>query len=98
MESNRKRDFGLTPLEYKLLYYLVKRPEQVYSRNQLLDAVWGTKSEVYDRTVDAHICTLRKKLQDYAPVIEAVPGVGYRYNPRHGTSLKGFSEINAPAS
>ena len=63
--------------EFELLYFLAANPGRVYSRQELLDEVWGTDVYVIDRTVDVHVRKIREKLSgDY---IETVKGVGYRF-------------------
>lgn len=73
------RDIHLGPTEYKLLDYLMQHPRRVFSREQLLDAVWGNDVYVEARTVDVHIGRLRKALNvdtDYDP-IRTVRSAGY---------------------
>ncbi|WP_343683543.1 phosphate regulon transcriptional regulator PhoB [Asticcacaulis sp.] len=73
------RDVHLGPTEYKLLDYLMQHPKRVFSREQLLDAVWGNDVYVEARTVDVHIGRLRKALNgdtDYDP-IRTVRSAGY---------------------
>jgi two-component system response regulator MtrA len=70
----------LRPLEFDLLVFLARRPGFVHTRNQLLDAVWGTDYPGGQRTVDSHVLELRHKLAGAAvddPFIETVWGVGY---------------------
>ena len=70
----------LSRYEYGLLKTLVERPGHVYSRDVLLDKVWDTSSESLDRTVDAHVKTLRAKLKAVAPGLEPIRthrGSGY---------------------
>ena len=70
----------LSRYEYGLLKTLVERPGHVYSRDVLLDKVWDTSSESLDRTVDAHVKTLRAKLKAVAPALEPIRthrGSGY---------------------
>ncbi|HEX7070945.1 MAG TPA: response regulator transcription factor [Rhodothermales bacterium] len=62
--------------EFELLYFLASNPGRVFSRQELLDAVWGSDVFVIDRTVDVHVRKIREKLSD--DVIETVKGVGYR--------------------
>lgn len=62
----------LSRYEYGLLKTLVERPGHVYSRDVLLDKVWDTSSESLDRTVDAHVKTLRAKLKAVAPGLEPI--------------------------
>lgn len=76
---------SLTATEFNLLKLLASNPNRVFSREYLLEEVWGGEAAVFDRTVDSHIQRLRKKLGgpgspgDY---IETVWGVGYRFSPR----------------
>ena len=73
------RDIHLGPTEYKLLDYLMQYPKRVFSREQLLDAVWGNDVYVEARTVDVHIGRLRKALNedhDFDP-IRTVRSAGY---------------------
>ena len=69
----------LGPTEFRLLAFLMERPGRVYSRSQLLDAVWGPNIYVELRTVDAHIRRLRKALNagDRTDVIRTVRSAGY---------------------
>ena len=71
----------LKPREYGLLQYLMKNPNRILSRNQLLDGAWGRSAYVEERTVDVYIVRLRKKLEPSGKsgVIETVHGVGYVY-------------------
>ena len=64
--------------EYELLYTLLSHPNRVYSRDQLLEKIWGTFYDGESRTVDVHIRTLRQKLGSYESVIKTVRGVGYK--------------------
>ena len=73
------RDIHLGPTEYKLLDYLMQHPRRVFSREQLLDAVWGNDVYVEARTVDVHIGRLRKALNsdDAFDPIRTVRSAGY---------------------
>ena len=68
------------PTEFKLLHFLMKHPERVHSRTQLLDRVWGDHVFIEERTVDVHIKRLRETLAavDCQHMIETVRGAGYR--------------------
>ncbi len=67
------------PTEFKLLQYLMKHPERVHSRQQLLDKVWGDHVFIEERTVDVHVKRLREALGPEAgAMVETVRGVGYR--------------------
>ena len=72
----------LKPREYGLLQYLMKNPNRILSRNQLLDGAWGRSVYVEERTVDVYIVRLRKKLEPSGKsgVIKTIHGVGYVYN------------------
>ena len=70
---------ALTHTEFKLLLFLAQRPGMVLSRERILDGVFGYESESYDRTVDAHIKSLRKKMGLARDYIETVRGAGYRF-------------------
>jgi two-component system, OmpR family, phosphate regulon response regulator PhoB len=69
------------PTEYRLLHFFMSHTNRVYSRNQLLDFVWGGSSEIEDRTIDVHIRRLRKALEPYQldTLIETIRGSGYRF-------------------
>ena len=69
----------LSPREFKILLLLSKHPDRIFSRKSILENVWGSEVNVTNRTVDAHICYLRKKLNKYSPCIESVSGEGYRF-------------------
>lgn len=69
----------LTPKEYDLLALLISSPNRVYSREQLLDLVWGMEYIGGTRTVDIHIQRLRKKLgPDFSGIIQTLHGIGYK--------------------
>jgi len=67
------------PTEFKLLQYLMRHPERVHSRGQLLDKVWGDHVYIEERTVDVHVKRLRESLGQAAKLIETVRGAGYRF-------------------
>lgn len=68
---------SLSNTEFRLLATLVRRSGVHFSRQQLLDLVWGHAIAVNDRTIDTHIYTIRKKLGPLGALIRSVPGVGY---------------------
>jgi len=72
------------PTEFKLLHFFMTHPERVYSREQLLNNVWGTNVYVEDRTVDVHIRRLRKALESsgHDKMVQTVRGTGYRFSTR----------------
>ena len=72
----------LTPTEYKLLKLFMQNPSQVFSREQILDLVWGRNAFLGDRTVDVHVLRLRKLLKPHGidRNIVTVRGSGYRFS------------------
>lgn len=73
---------SLGPTEFRLLHFFMTHAERVYSRDQLLDQVWGSQVYIEDRTVDVHIRRLRKALEPYGfdRYIQTVRGAGYRFS------------------
>lgn len=73
----------LTSTEFDLLLFMAKHPNQVFSRTQLLDSVWGYQHCGYEHTVNSHINRLRNKLTSLntLPIILTVFGVGYKFDP-----------------
>ncbi len=73
---------NLAPTEFRLLKFFMSNPDRVYSREQLLDRVWGRGIFVEERTVDVHIRRLRKALEGraYDRFIQTVRGTGYRFS------------------
>ena len=72
----------LAPMEFQLLQFFMTHPERVYSRQQLIDGVWGTTVLVEERTVDVHIRRLRMALEPsgHDQLIQTVRGAGYRFS------------------
>jgi two-component system phosphate regulon response regulator PhoB len=77
----------LGPTEYRLLEFFMRHPERVFSREQLLDRVWGGNVYVEERTIDVHIRRLRKCLEPAgaAGYVQTVRGTGYRLSTRPDT-------------
>ncbi len=73
-----KEKIELTSTEFKILKMLAERKGWVFSRNQILDYLWGNEKIVVDRTVDVHIKNLREKLGAEGNLIKNVRGVGYK--------------------
>ena len=83
------RDLHLGPTEYRLLEYLMRHPGRVYSREQLLDGVWGNDVYVDERTVDVHVGRLRKAInrgREQDP-IRTVRGAGYAFDERFAANV-----------
>ena len=74
----------LGPTEYRMLEFFMTHPDRVYSREQLLDRIWGGNVYVEERTIDVHIRRLRKALEEfgYDRMVQTVRGAGYRFSPR----------------
>jgi len=74
----------LDPCGYRLLHFLMTRPERVHTRNQLLDHVWGRSTYIEERTVDVHIRRLRRVLEPFGvhEMVQTVRGSGYRLSVR----------------
>src|SRR5215218_1129544 len=80
------REVDLGPTEFRLLEFLLERPGRVFSREQLLDGVWGRDVYIDERTVDVHVGRLRKALHrpDAPDPIRTVRGAGYALDERFG--------------
>jgi two-component system, OmpR family, phosphate regulon response regulator PhoB len=80
--KNESVDIG--PTEYKLLEFFLLHQDRVYSREQLLDLVWGRNVYVEERTVDVHVLRLRKLLSPYSyeKLLQTVRGAGYRFSSK----------------
>jgi DNA-binding response OmpR family regulator len=77
------REVDLTRLEFDLLAELAAHPRVVYTRDRLLEKVWGYQSPVGGKTVDVHVANLRRKLGEGIGIV-AVRGVGYKLEPATG--------------
>lgn len=75
---------NMGPTEFRLLEFFMTHPDRVYTRNQLLDYVWGRNMYVEERTVDVHVVRLRKLLKplDCNRMIQTVRGYGYRFSSK----------------
>jgi DNA-binding response OmpR family regulator len=71
----------LTPKEFELLHVLAAQPGRAYSREYLLQKIWGLEYDGFDRTVDTHIVRLRRKLGSMGERVTTVWGVGYKLLP-----------------
>ena len=82
--SAEEKALDMGPTEFKLLHFFMTHPERVYSREQLLNNVWGTNVYVEDRTVDVHIRRLRKAIEEtgHDRLIQTVRGAVYRFSTR----------------
>jgi two-component system response regulator BaeR len=76
------RDLGLTAVEFQLCKVLVDHPGRIYTRDQLMDAMYRDERVVADRTVDSHIKKIRRKIAAVLPdreILHSVYGLGYKY-------------------
>jgi two-component system phosphate regulon response regulator PhoB len=75
---------ALGPTEYRMLEFFMTHPDRVYSREQLLDRIWGGNVYVEERTIDVHIRRLRKALEGHGMdrLVQTVRGAGYRFSAR----------------
>ena len=77
------QNVNIGPTEYRLLELLMRHPDRVFERDQLLDRIWGRITYIEIRTVDVHILRLRKVLKPFGldGTIQTVRSVGYRFTP-----------------
>jgi two-component system, OmpR family, response regulator BaeR len=76
------RDLALTAVEFQLLRVLAEHPGRIYTRDQLMDAMYRDERVVADRTIDSHVKKIRRKIAAVLPdreVVHSVYGVGYKY-------------------
>ncbi len=79
----KNKALNLTATEFELIDFFCQHPDQVFSRTQLLDGVWGYQHSGYEHTVNSHINRLRNKLEEDSTepqIIQTVWGVGYKLN------------------
>jgi two-component system phosphate regulon response regulator PhoB len=76
-EGDQTRDLNLTPFEYRLLNFFMQKPGQAISREQLIKECAGAEHDISDRTIDLHVCSLRKKIGKQYNYIRTVYGTGY---------------------
>lgn len=77
---NTKEEIQLTKTEFEILHYLVSNDNLVKSREQILDFVFAGLSNTTDRTIDAHISKIRRKLDRASICLQSVHGYGYKFN------------------
>ena len=77
--TTKKEEFDLPPKEFYLLFKFLSNPNKIFTRQELMDEIWGMDSEADDRTVDSHIKKLRRKFEE-CPDFELVTirGLGYK--------------------
>ncbi len=72
-------ELGLTATEYKILHMLARHPGRIFARGQIISNSRGELAASFERSVDAHVRTLRKKLGEHRGIIETVRSIGYRF-------------------
>jgi two-component system phosphate regulon response regulator PhoB/two-component system alkaline phosphatase synthesis response regulator PhoP len=77
-EQRSEEHTSLTPAEFKILHLLAANRGKVFSRERILDHLWGNEKAVIDRTVDVHIKNLREKLGPAGDLVKNIRGVGYK--------------------
>lgn len=76
-ESDSNRDLHLTPFEYRLLNFLTQKPGEPITREQIINECAGGENDISDRSIDLHVCSLRKKLGKQHNYIRTLYGTGY---------------------
>lgn len=80
MESGVAKEVDLTPIEFKILSLLASEIGRVFTRDEILDKVWGNNVYVFHRSVDTHVSKLRRKLIKQGKLIQSVHSLGYKIN------------------
>jgi two-component system alkaline phosphatase synthesis response regulator PhoP len=80
MNEGAERELDLTPNEFKILFYLARNEGKTVTRADVLREVWGEKLHVIERTVDKHICSLRRKMDTSSHFVISIPGEGYQFS------------------
>jgi two-component system, OmpR family, phosphate regulon response regulator PhoB len=79
VENGREQELKLTPMEFRLLQFLIKNEHRVVTRADILQGVWGNGVFVVDRVIDKHVSSLRQKLGALAEYVHTVPRLGYQF-------------------
>jgi DNA-binding response OmpR family regulator len=79
------REVGLTTTEFRILYFLMRNPGRLFSRNDVMKGAWKEPVEIGDRAVDVHINGIRSKIKAASDYIETVRGEGYRFTDQPGS-------------
>ncbi len=78
-EGGQERELQLTGKEFRILYFLALNWDRPHSREELVKEVWGEDVHVLARTVDSHVCGLRKKMGKSGALVKCISGVGYQF-------------------
>ena len=79
IEKDKTQELHLTGKEFRLLAFLIQNQNKVFTRSELVSAIWGNEVHILDRTIDSHVYGLRKKLGHLSSWIESIPNAGYRF-------------------
>lgn len=79
VDEGQEKTIDFTAKEFKIVATLARHQNQVFSRQQLVEAIWGQNMHVVDRTVDSHICGARRKMGPAGRYIQSITGEGYRF-------------------
>lgn len=82
IKDGKENEVRVTAAEFRILYFLVTHENEVITRQQLLENLWGENINVVDRVIDAHLCNLRKKIKETPYQIKSVYGKGYRFSEK----------------
>lgn len=85
----------LTPIEFRLFLHFAQHEDQIFTRDQLIRALWGNVAEIFDRTIDAHISKLRKKIIESQFEIVPLRGLGYKFARKEAQSSDKYQRKKA---
>jgi DNA-binding response OmpR family regulator len=86
VENEKVTNLDLTPIEFKILYLFVSEQNKAFSRDEILNRIWGDEIYVYPRSVDTHVSKLRAKLGPKSMLIKSIHAYGYKYTPEKAGS------------
>lgn len=75
----KKKEINLTTTEFKILYLLASNKGIVFSREKIIERLWGFEKDIYERTIDVHIKNLREKLMEAGNFLKNIRGIGYKF-------------------
>lgn len=98
-EQGRRLEIELTPIEFKILHLFMGELGKAFSRDEILDKIWGASVYVYPRSVDTHVSKLRKKLKHKSYLLKSIHGRGYQFGRQKkerslGTHYGGLSSVH----
>lgn len=75
----KKKEINLSTTEFKILYLLTSNKGVVFSREKIIERLWGFEKDIYERTIDVHIKNLREKLMEAGRFLKNIRGIGYKF-------------------